>query len=272
MAAGFPFFGGNGGTRGAILRALSGEWPLSAKEVFNRVKKESKELVSYQAVHKCLGDLVSSKILEKNEKGYLLSLAWIDSNESQFSALHAAYTNDFIKSIEGKTLEFDTLYAVDKFLIQALNSFLPLLPKKPALCLHWNHMWLPLFMSREDYASVKGLAAVTTSFALIRGNNPIDKWCRDFWVERGMKVELGADAASTFDLVVLNDFVLQVFYPLEIKQRLNEIYSKTQKVSDLDLDDFFKSVFEQKTRILVKATRDPTLAEELRRQTMSFFK
>ena len=272
MATNFPLFGSNGSTKSLILKILSEEWPLSAKEVFNRVKKNSKEPISYQAVHKCLQELVLETIAEKSEKGYLLSLNWIDSNTTLFAGLHAAYTNDFIKSIEGKTMEFDTLYAVDKFLIQYLSKLLPLLPKKPVLCLHWNHLWLPLFISREEYANMKGIATLITSYSLIKGSDPIDKWCSDFWAERGMKVILGANVASTFDLVILNDFILQVFYPPEIKKILDEIYSKTTKVKDLDLDNFFSSVFEKKTKILVKVLKEPVLAEELREQTLSFFK
>jgi hypothetical protein len=265
-------FGRTDSSKGVIIQILGEEWPLSAKEIFNRVKKNSGQPISYQAVHKTLGELLEGKVLEKSEKGYSLSLNWIDSGQKFFSALHASYTNDFIKSIEGKTLEFDTLYEVDQFLIQSLNKFLPLLPKRPVLCLHWNHLWLPLFLSREDYSGIKDLAKVISSYSLIRGSDAIDKWCQSFWVGQGMNVKISANVASTFDLVVIAELILQVFYPPEIKQKLDEIYGKTKSVKELDVDNFFHSVFEKKTRILIKVIKDVVLAEELRKHTVDQFK
>jgi len=265
-------FGSGETTKDTIIQILGQEWPLSAKEIFNRVKKHSKQPISYQAVHKTLGELLESKVLEKNEKGYLLSLNWIDSGSNFFSGLHASYTDDFIKSVEGKTLEFDTLYEVDQFLIQSLHKLLSILPKRPVLCLHWNHLWLPLFFSREDYRSIKDLSKVTTSYSLIRGSAALDQWCQSFWLERDMRVKIGADVASTFDLVVISDLVLEVFYSPEIKQKLDEIYNRTRSFKELDVDGFFRSVFEKKTRVLVKVLREPILAGELRKFTVSQFK
>ena len=133
-------------------------------------------------------------------------------------------------------------------------------------------MWIPLFLSREDYESVRDLGKFFDGYSLAKGNDAIDKWCADFWNKTGMKSKTGADVASTFDLIILNDFVIQVFYSLAIKQKLNEIYSKTQNVEDLNLDDFFHSVFERKTKVLVRVIKDPLLAEELRKQTFVSFK
>jgi len=272
MLSTIPAFSKPSGTKDFVIQILGQEWPLSAKEIFNRVKKLSSQQISYQAVHKALGELLDAKVIEKNEKGYLLSLNWIDSGSQFFSSLHASYTHNFIKSVEGKTLEFDTLYAVDKFLIQSLQKLLAVLPPKPVLCLHWNHLWMPLFLSREDYASVKELGKFFNGFSLSKGSDPIDKWCADFWNKTGMESKLGIDVASTFDLIVVEDFVFEVFYSPEIKQKLNEIYSNTPSVKDLNIDDFFHSVFEKKTSIFVRVIKAPLLAEELRKQTLSFFK
>ncbi len=235
-------------------------------------KKQSKEPVSYQAVHKALGELVQESVIEKTDEGYSLSLHWIDEGQKFFQGQHAAYTQDFIKSIEGRTLEFDTIYAVDLFLIDSLGKFLPLLPKKPLLCLNWNHLWIPLFLSREEYANIKDLGMLFDAYSLVKGKDEIDRWCADFWNKTGIKSKIGVDVASTFDLVVLGNFVLQVFYSPEIKQKLNEIYSKTKTVKELNIDDFFHSVFERKTKVLVKFLKEPRLAEELRKQTMTCFK
>ena len=272
MVSTIPVLGKPAGTKDLVVQILCQYWPLSVKELSNRVKRLSLHPVSYQAVHKALGELLESRILEKSENGHSLSLNWIDSNQKFFSGLHASYSNDFIKSIEGKTLEFDTLYAADKFFIQSLQKFLLFLPKRPVLCLHWNHMWLPLFLSKEDYKGIKDLSKVTTSYSLIKGCDPIDKWCESVWFEQGMKVKLGASIASTFDLIILDDFVFEVFYSPPIKQKLDEIYNKTRSIKELDVDGFFHSVFEKKTRILIKVFKDPLLAEELRKQTLGYFK
>lgn len=267
-----PALGKPTATKDIVVQILCQRWPLSVKEICNGVKKLSSRPISYQAVHKILAELLKGGIVEKSEKGYSLSLSWIDSSQQFFSGLHASYSNDFIKSIEGKTLEFDTLYAADRFLIEALQKILPLLPKKSVLCLHWNRLWMPLFLSKEDYANVKYFGRLFDGYSLSKGNDPIDKWCADFWNKTGMKAKVGIDVASTFDLVVLNGFIIQVFYSLETKKKLNEIYSKTTRVKDLNVDDFFHSIFEKKTVVLVKVTKDPLMANALRKQTLGYFK
>jgi predicted transcriptional regulator len=56
---------------------LREEWPLSLKEIYFCIVREHGLNISYQAVHKALKQLVESRVLEKREKRYCLSIEWI---------------------------------------------------------------------------------------------------------------------------------------------------------------------------------------------------
>ena len=57
-----------GSTRDAIIAILSREWPLSAKELYNRVKRENTgSAVSYQAVHKMIKQLLGQQMRSGKE-------------------------------------------------------------------------------------------------------------------------------------------------------------------------------------------------------------
>src|SRR3989344_5021868 len=61
-----------------ILAILSKEFPLTSKQIFNKVKLESKKQISYQAVHKVLQEMVLSGILSKENALYQINSNWIN--------------------------------------------------------------------------------------------------------------------------------------------------------------------------------------------------
>ena len=71
-------------TKDQIISLLSENWPLSAKEIYNRLQREQASEITYQAVHKTLGEMSEEGILTKEEKGYRISDSWI-KNLKEFS-------------------------------------------------------------------------------------------------------------------------------------------------------------------------------------------
>jgi len=62
--------------KSAIIRTLSEKWPLSAKQIHSAVSKDGGRL-TYQAIHKSLGELLEAGTVSKANSGYSLSLDWI---------------------------------------------------------------------------------------------------------------------------------------------------------------------------------------------------
>ena len=108
-------------------------------------------------------------------------------------------------------------------------------------------------------------------YCISQGNTPIDKWCADFWGKAGVKEKIGVKYALGIDMIIYKDIIVQVFYPPEIRTAIDKVYSSTKDPSKLNIDNFFKTVFEKKTRIPVLITRNEVVAKELFEQTKSFF-
>ncbi len=65
-----------------IIRLLAEEWPLTAKKLFKKAKLEFGKIVSYQAVHKTLQELVSLKVVACKCKEYSLEPFWLQEIEA----------------------------------------------------------------------------------------------------------------------------------------------------------------------------------------------
>lgn len=59
-----------------IVRILSSEWPLTTKEIYNRIALQKK--AGYGSVYKALNELVSMGIVSKESREYKLNHAWIN--------------------------------------------------------------------------------------------------------------------------------------------------------------------------------------------------
>ncbi len=69
---------GGGKLKDKVITLLSLQHPLSAKQVFNRLKQNFDLSVTYQAVHKALKEMVVSQVLVQKEKEYEISLSWLN--------------------------------------------------------------------------------------------------------------------------------------------------------------------------------------------------
>ena len=268
-----PQFGsGARSTKDAIISILSEEWPLTAKQIYNKLRRQQASGISYQAVHKTLNTLQSHRIIANQGMAYLLDYAWI-KNVKEFSEhLETAYALNEQQNLNANPLNlmFNSVYDVDKFLIEFGKKEIS--GKKEILCLHWTHFWIPLFMFREEYRQMNEILSACNTYSITRGNTAIDRqFCR-FWQGKGVRAKCGVDSASTIDMVIYKDIVAEVFYPQTIKYEIDKVYERASSANDIDADGFFRNVFEKKVRIPVVINRNKGLAQFLKKQTLSYFR
>lgn len=257
-------------TKDQIISILSQEFPLSAKQIFNQISKDSGN-ISYQAVHKALLELLSSKVVEKKGNDYLLSMQWVDSLQGSLDGIRAKYLSLSAELPEQSNLLFESITELDSFLIKLFLKVLSSRADKPVLCLQWSHFWMPLF-EKEDYLKSRELGKFTRAYCVSKGDTVIDKWCSNFWNKNKIKSETGHKVALVSDIIAFEDLVIQVFYPPSIRKELDLVYNGTKRISDLNVDDFFEKVFQKKTKIPVVINRNQQIADQIKEQTISFFK
>jgi hypothetical protein len=253
-----------------IISVLSSEWPLSAKEIFSRVNKTSMNALSYQAIHKAILLLETEKVLNKDVGKYSLSISWAkELNEfSSFLLKNLSEGREVFPL--NKELVFSSVFEVDQFLTELGKSLKP--TKEDCFALQWSHLWVPLFFSKETYKEMKDLILASNYYCVCPADTPIDRWCEKFWHKEGAREKIGVKGISGIDMLVFRDVIVQVFYPPEIKVAIDKVYSSTKDPIKLDINEFFKTVFERKTKIPVLIIRNEMVAKELFEQTKEFFK
>ena len=262
-------FLGFSGSKDHILSVLTQEWPLSAKEISLRVQKESSKEVSYQAVHKLLNSLLDDKILIKQDNKYLINNSWVLSQDELLQKLSKNLSRGDVLSPLNQELVFNSIYECDTFLANLKSILSP--GKDDELALIWYHFWIPLFFSKNTYKTMKEILTGSKFYAITPNDSPIDKWCADFWGKLGINKKVGVKDVPNISMLIFSDLILQVFYPVEIKKALDEVYNSTDDPSKLDIDNFFTTVFEKKTRIPVLISKNKEVADELMKQIKSYF-
>jgi len=256
-------------TKGQILKLLSEEWPLTAKQIHNSIQRKYASTTSYQACHKALKEMQEDGVLSKENNDYKLNQEWIEKTKDFSENLHKKYAE---KQTENPTITLPNLYEVDKFLLQILLQNLPEKGEKPFLGLQWCHFWIPLFLSVKEYKLMKEHFPKFELYAVCRGNTIIDKWCAQFWKTHTVKEKTGVECSSTADLVIFNDTVIEVFYSQEIRKELDKFFGKAKKIQDLDTNYLFENVFHKKTEINIVIHKNQKLANQLKEQTINYFK
>ncbi len=265
-------------TKDYIMTILGYDWPLTAKKIHNLIKKKYGYSATYQAVYKTINGLLKDGVVEKNDKGYQLNLKWLKDLHRYTEVIETNYyTKNRLNLIEGikearaegniNVLTFETLFDVEKYLYYLQKQFIHSANGKEVICVHHNHEWRPLFYLRAEYNWQKKLDGLGhRTYVLCRGNSESDRKSAEFYKGLGCKIKTNVNCASTNELMVFDDFVIQVFLPHEIKARMDELL-----VGVVDHALLIKEIFEKKAEIQVIINKDRNIAEQIRKETLGYF-
>ena len=93
--------------RDLVLNLLFEDWPLSAKEIFEKVKKSSNKTVSYQAIHKVLKVLLEEQILLFKDMKYSVDPRWVKQMKKQYSNIESKLLKKENSFDSSKVLSFE---------------------------------------------------------------------------------------------------------------------------------------------------------------------
>jgi len=265
-----PLFGKAGNAQDLAVSILADESPLTAKEVYGRAVKAGGNL-TYQAIHKALGQLEKEGVVTKTAKNYTLSPQWIEelakmSKELAAKQSKTAFTEKSLLS-EGN-LQFDNLADLARFVLDFHDVMRKAHPEAEVNVNQWRHVWPAVLATQEDYARLKS-ALGRKVYLLIRSDTPVDRWMAKYFTETGAKVKLGVDCAGTCDLKVLGDYVVSVFF----SEKFREWFDKTYQLdpAKVDLNAFYKAAHELRSPINVTIVKNKALAEQLTKETLQRF-
>ncbi|MEK6942267.1 MAG: hypothetical protein AABW85_05410 [archaeon] len=258
-------------TKDKIVLVLGQEFPLSAKQIFNRLKKEFATDISYQAAHKLLKQLVLEKVLLREEKKYSLNKQWIKQVKTFGSNLENSYLkkagNNYLLDLEKHgtaNVSLTGIRETARFLIDGF-FLLPNSQKKPNIAL-WRNVYSIIGLTDEDYEGLKQTLPKWHVFASEK--NFLDKMFADTLSKYGAKVKLGVkDVATTLcDTMVCGDYVGTIWYPPKFRKLWLHQNRQPKKLTEFDLHSHFKLMIDEKAKINIIITKNEELADQIREE------
>jgi hypothetical protein len=259
-------------TKDAIISILSNRWPLSLKQIHQIAKAEYAISATYQAVHKMANQLMDEMVVVRVGAWYSLNPAWINRIKLFTEQLDQSYSKDKpFKNFQNQdiiNLTFDSLLETVRFIVHKFNWEFPNPKRKPRVAM-LMHVWMPIGADEKDFEQIKRIFELPY-YGLYRGDTPLDYYGNQFVVKLGKKSIYGVNYPAEGDIVVEGDYVAQIFYPLELKTKINNIFTKTKNITDFDLAKLFE-IYTQKNKIKVIISRNPELAESLREEGIKLY-
>ena len=268
-----------GGTKDLIIELLSREWPLSAKEIHNRLKREHSSECSYQATHKLLNQLAEEKVVVKEGKNYGLDKGWIKNLKNLGSDLEEKYLRNVgtnaLKKLEEQgaaNVTVNGILETSKFILEGL-AYLPNPEKKPNFFL-WRNVYSIIGLGDSDYAAIAKHFGSEEWYAVASEDNLMDRMFADTLSKYGVKNILDVkDCATTLnDTIVVGDYVATLWYPPEFRGPWYLQNKEPKNLTDFDLREHLNKMRNVKAEINFVVVKNAGLAEQIRRQYLPLFK
>lgn len=259
--------------RQSVIKLLSDKWPLSAKEIYFQLKKKHSLSVTYQAVHKVLQDLLNKKILVNEDKKYSLDLDWIKSMSESFNKLKKSYLKKNILSKETfpSKIIFQTYYEMYSFVADLIYEE-QIDPKSLPICFTDKHWW-NLFVLTEDQLKKLEIFSKKHEFYCIgKRTTPLDLILMNYYKNHGMHC-MNSDLIKTDQgTIIIGDAFIQIFYPDNLRQTMDEIAESTNNIENMDLKKMHEELVHKKNEIIFLIHYDKQIADRMRKEVIGYFK
>jgi hypothetical protein len=269
----------NTSTKQKIIIILTDEWPLTAKKIYNRLQKEFKTNITYQAVHKIIKELTIENIIVKNVNTYKLNIEWIQNSKRLMTELEKKYLeNEKIKISENSEfglieLEYNSMtdlaVSVAKLLFSrqlARNS-----EDKSFVCIMEYGWWIIKF--RFEHLELLGKMALTNykPIAIIRKKTTFGEWIRKQYIRSGgISPPTGTKFEIEEDIFIQGNYIIEVKFDNETKKFFQNYYLKWKNSEDLFKDFGIKE--EPKINAIVRITKNEQMADYFRKKIYEIVK
>src|SRR3989344_5955197 len=138
------------GTKDLIIEILTENWPLSAKEIANGVQKNYPGNITYQAIHKSLGELEGELVISKTDGKYNLNIEWVMDNKKKFEDIESQLTKT--SKVENKTtiLKHESYHEFGRALLQVFANEMEKGTVRDA-CSFQKHLWWTFVLQKDEY-------------------------------------------------------------------------------------------------------------------------
>ena len=231
-----PTLGKGSSTKDLIIQILSEEWPLSVKQIVERVNKKSNRSLTYQAVHKCVSQLLEDKIVGKSGSFFQLSKSWLEDVKSFGSRIAQQYKigPNLLEKKPFLTLQFECFGDYGRSLVNDFTGF-PNPEKKPSICCFY-HTYTLITGTEKEFENLRKRLSHETHYSITSQDTFLDCYFNNILIKLGKHCKSGVSFYPA-ELFVQGDYIAQPFYPRELWEKIIKLYSSVKNAKDFDFKE-----------------------------------
>lgn len=253
-----------------IILILTSEYPLTVKELKQKIKTDFNETVSYQSVHKELNHLIADEIIINENKKYLLNLGWIKQVGLFSDLIISNYTSQKKHSInkllelkndgDSISFDFDCFADLDNYFLELLDYFNEFFEPDKKILMHYHHNWWPLVYPYREKQVISKLKSKI--YGICAYNYKLDQFCIKFERNIGFKLLVSNNPSITWKTNVLGDLVVYFYGDNQIHNDLENFFIKNKDASLVDLNELI-GILQKKGKFRVLIVKDSGLAKNI---------
>ncbi len=260
-------------TKEAVFEILSKKYPLRAKQLYGRIKKEYRLGVTYQAVHFSLVEMQREGILIKEEKEYVLNPTWVKNTAEHFNSLYENYVRErrLLEKKEKEEVTFSTPLACWQFFMQGLSTGYFGEAKQ---CYVQVGRLFAAPMPSETIEQLRVFCAKTNVTVMCRSNGIIEKFVANYLRTIGMIVHLGIPCAIPTNTLLVGECVISVhmLYTEADDSAINKVSYSLKSLLSADIISFYSGLINKKIRVKAIINRNPDVYRDVHVQTTRLLK
>ncbi|MDO8647842.1 MAG: hypothetical protein Q7R70_05530 [Candidatus Diapherotrites archaeon] len=257
----------------AVIKVLSEEWPLTARQLHSRLQRQHSVSTSYQATHKLLKQMLTEGILEKKGKAYSIRVSWVESQQKNAEQLTKAVKQqtpevnlESLKEGQSLTVNCKGIPETGWFLIDKILPA-PNPEKKPGIAL-WRFCYSIVGLESKHLEGLKKAMKKNKWIVFIEEKNAVDKMFAETLKSYGFKeFHFGVKCATPLsDKMVLGDFISEITYPSWFRKVWAIQNRLPKKIIQFNLAKHFLLMREIQPNITITITKNKQQANEYRKE------
>jgi len=253
-----------------IIEILAGEWPLTAKKIYHKIKKKGKT-VSYQAVFKSLQQLVDQKVVKKKQYNYSLDEEWVTEKADFYDGIKKKYLGDeedyerLILKNRSITFKFKNIYRFYSIFLGLLGK-LNYLTKKEDYIGYGdvrNLYWTFFKGEKEKKLLDKFFSSYNEAYILCKNKNKGNMLIREDYksYNKNFNINFNNECATECDTIIGGDYVVQIYYSKEFNETLDKLFSEIENRDAESLNKLGGLLFSKKVPITMIVTKNKDLTK-----------
>lgn len=258
-----------------IIGILAEQFPLTAKRLYNLMKKRYMSGTTYHAVYKQLRELVKKGVVVKNGTQYRLSEEWMVNTRRFLSTVENNYAAEKLNGASVdcvRLLSFKSQTDFYNFIESMRNNFIRENKSKEIL---WvvNHAWGPLFFMNSAAESIKEAKKNGIKFYMcIRGGSMLDKVVADFYKSMNIKhVTYNIGSKNNYSIYIYGNELILVDHPQDVSEQIDVVFKRTKKMSDINLGRLYQCVMQKEQPVQAIIVKNRRFVERYKNTIKSYF-